>query len=57
MARTKSKKLKSDKKYTDAPRFKVTYGYEDSFKYKFKECIKAINKDISATALKMVKKK
>ena len=57
MARTKSKKLKGNKKYTDAPRYKATYGYEDSFKDKFSKMTKAMVQDIVTTANRMVLKK
>lgn len=57
MARTKSSKLKGNKKYTDAPRFRVTYGYEDAFKKKASMMINAMVKDIITKANAMVLKK
>jgi len=57
MARTVSKKLKGEKKYSDAPRFKVTYGYEDSFKNMFNKASEQMVKDIVIKANKMVIKK
>lgn len=57
MARVESKKLKGDKRYADAPRFKVTYGYEDSFKNMFKKASEQMVKDIVITAQKIVRKK
>lgn len=56
-ARTTSKKLKTSKKYTDAPRYKVTYGYEDSFKDMFNKVTKAMVHDIEVKAKAMVRKK
>ena len=52
MTRTKPKKLKGNKKYVDAPRFKAIYGYEDVFKKQFSNifrvAIKEVNKHIKA---------
>jgi len=57
MARTAPKKLESSKKYTDAPRYQVTYGYEDSFKNMFNKVTKAMVQDIETKAKAMVRKK
>lgn len=55
MARTEAKKLKGDKRYTDAPRYQAIYGYEDDFKSKFKKSTEQMSKEIILTANKMVR--
>lgn len=44
--RTSSKSLKGDKRYKDAPRFKVIYGYEDDFKIGFKGMLVPMQKEL-----------
>lgn len=55
MPRTKPKKLEKNKRYKDAPRFKVIYGYEDSFKNAFEKSVNRMAEDIIQTANKMVR--
>lgn len=43
--------------YTDKPRYKVIYGYENSFKNIFSKLTQAIVKDIVVKAKVMIEKK
>lgn len=54
MARTKPTSLKSDKRYKDAPRYQVIYGYEDEFREAFPPIIKQMIKEITVTANDMI---
>jgi len=55
--RTASKPLKGNKRYTDAPRFKVIYGYEDEFKLGFQKEMVAMQKELLTTMNAMGPKK
>lgn len=52
-ARTSAKKLKSNKRYVDAPRFKAIYGYEDDFKNSFNRNLISAQKEIIDRMLNM----
>lgn len=52
--RTKPRKLKTDKRYTDAPRYKVIYGYEDEFRDAFPPIASQMVKEIVTTAKGML---
>jgi hypothetical protein len=47
MARTTANKLKGDKRYVDAPRYKAIYGYEDDFKKNWKAMMSVALTDIT----------
>ena len=55
--RSKAKPLKSDKRYKDAPRFKVIYGYEDDFKLSFKKNLIEMQKELVSTIIKIGNRK
>jgi hypothetical protein len=55
--RTTSKPLKGDKRYKDAPRFKVIYGYEDDFKTGFMKEMVSMQKELLTTMNTMGPKK
>lgn len=52
----KAKKSKGSKKYVDAPRYKVIYGYENEFKSQFNKVLTVALRDVEKTLLNMVKK-
>ncbi len=56
-ARTSAKSLKENKRYKDAPRFRVIYGYEDNFRLSFQEEMVLMQKDLLKTMHKMGPKK
>jgi len=43
----------SNKKYKDAPRFKVIYGYEDAFKLEFKKSLINMQKELIDKMIEM----
>ncbi len=57
MPRVEPKKLKGDKRYFDAPRYKAIYGYEDSYKNAFKNNVSLMVKEMVFTLGKFAKGK
>lgn len=47
MARTQANGMKGDKRYKDAPRFQLIYGYEDAFKNSYNKHLKMMTVEIA----------
>ena len=48
MARQQARKMKSDGRYKDAPRYKAIYGYEDEYNKSFvEECLHPMTKELA----------
>lgn len=48
--------MKSDKRYKDAPRFQLIYGYEDAFKNSYNKHMKMMMTEMSKAMMDMTKK-